>query len=306
MPITDYVTLSPEVDSALQDGRPVVALESAVITHGLPRPHNLESARRCEAAVRAVGAVPATIGVVSGRLVVGLDEDQLVTLALSEDVGKVSRRDLALTVARGGHGGTTVSATMIAAYLAGIRVFATGGIGGVHRGEADDVSADLPELAMTSVAVVCAGAKSILDLPRTLEYLETAGVPVIGYGTDAFPAFYATSSGLPVDARVETAEEVAALLRVKWEMGLEGGLLVTVPPPPEAALPYDEMEAAVEQALEAAAREGVRGKALTPFLLSRVAEATGARSLTANLALLENNARVAAEVAVALAPLLAG
>ncbi len=300
MSIADYLTVAPEVTAALEEGRPVVSLESTVISHGLPRPANYETARRCEAAIREEGAVPATVGIIAGRIVVGLDDDQLTTLAFSEDVRKVSRRDYAIAVARREHGATTVAGTMIAAYLAGIRLFATGGIGGVHRGTADDVSADLPELAMTSVAVVCAGAKAILDLPRTLEYLETAGVPVLGYQTDEFPAFYARSSGLPVDVRVEGPAEAAAILRTKWNMGLEGGVLIAVPPPAERALPNDELEAAISAALEQAAQAGITGKALTPYLLSCLNEITGGRSLDVNIALLEQNARIAARIATAL------
>ncbi len=300
MPISDYLTIAPTVQDALDAGRPVVALESTVISHGLPRPQNLETARRCEWVIREEGAVPATIGIIGGRIVVGLNDDQLRTLAFEDGVRKVSRRDYPIAVARGEHGATTVGGTMMAAYLAGIRVFATGGIGGVHRGDAGDVSADLPELAMTSVAVVCAGAKSILDLPRTLEYLETAGVPVLGYGTDTFPAFYATSSGLPVDARVDSPDEAAAIIYAKWDMGLEGGMLVTVPPPADLALPSDQMDAAVREALVEAESEGVTGRALTPYLLDRVSALTAGRSLAVNIALLEQNARVAARIAAAL------
>ncbi len=304
MPLASHVTIAPEVAEALNSGRPVVALESTVIAHGLPRPTNLEVARRCEAAVREEGAVPATVGIISGELIIGLNDDQMRTLALAEGVRKVSRRDFGIAIARREHGATTVAGTMIAAHLAGIRVFATGGIGGVHRGDADDVSADLPELASTPVAVVCAGAKSILDLPRTLEYLETAGVPVLGYQTDTFPAFYAVSSGLPVDARVETPEEAAAMISARWALGLEGGVLIAVPPPADLALPSDEMEAAIAEALHAAEEAGVRGKALTPFLLARVGETTAGRSLAVNIALLEQNARVAARLAEALTPML--
>ena len=300
MSIADYLTIAPEVAAALEEGRPVVSLESTVISHGLPRPANYETARRCEAAIREEGAVPATVGIIAGRIVVGLDDDQLTTLAFSEDMRKVSRRDYAIAVARREHGATTVAGTMIAAYLAGIRLLATGGIGGVHRGAADDVSADLPELAMTSVAVVCAGAKAILDLPRTLEYLETAGVPVLGYQTDEFPAFYARYSGLPVDVRIEEPAEAAAILRTKWDMGLEGGVLVAVPPPAELALPNDQLEAATGAALEQAARAGITGKALTPYLLSCINEITSGRSLDVNIALLEQNARIAARIAAAL------
>lgn len=303
MSLPEHLIIASEVQQALDQGGPVVALESTVISHGLPRPLNLEVARRCAAAVHEEGAVPATVGVIAGKVIVGLNDDDIITLALGDDVRKVSRRDFGIVIAKRQHGGTTVAGTMIAAHLAGIRVFATGGIGGVHRGDADDVSADLPELAGTPVAVVCAGAKSILDLPRTLEYLETAGVPVLGYQTDTFPAFYAASSGLPVDERVDTSEQAAAVIRARWEFGLEGGVLVVVPPPAEVALPNDEMEAAIAEALRAADRAGVRGKALTPFLLAHLGEATQGRSLQANIALLEQNARVAARIAVALAAL---
>ncbi len=304
MPFPSHFTVAPEVAEALNAGRPVVALESTVIAHGLPRPTNLEVARRCEAAIREEGAIPATVGIISGKVVVGLNDDQIRTLALAEGVRKVSRRDFGIAIARREHGATTVAGTMVAAHLAGIRVFATGGIGGVHRGNADDVSADLPELAGTPVAVVCAGAKAILDLPRTLEYLETAGVPVLGYQTDTFPAFYATSSGLPVDARVETPQEAAAIISARWALGLEGGVLIAIPPPADLALPPDEMEAAIAEALRAAEETGVTGKALTPFLLARVGEITAGRSLAVNIALLEQNARVAAQIAEALTPLL--
>ncbi len=304
MPLHDYFSISPEVEEALDEGRPVVALESTVIAHGLPRPLNLEVARRCEVAIRAEGAVPATIGIISGVIVIGLNDDQLVTLALADNIRKVSRRDYGIVIACKEHGATTVSGTMIAAYLAGIRLLATGGIGGVHRGNADDVSADLPELAGTSVAVVCAGAKSILDLPRTLEYLETAGVPILGYRTDTFPAFYATSSGLPVDVRLETPQEAAAIIAARWNLGLEGGTLIVVPPPANLALPNDTMEAAIAEALDAARLAGVTGKALTPFLLSRIGENTQGRSLEVNAALLEQNARVAAQIAAALMEML--
>ena len=301
MTLTDYLAIAPDVRAALEAGRAVVALKSTVISHGLPRPTNLEVARRCEAAIREEGATPATVGIIEGRIVVGLNDDQLRTLALAEDVRKVSRRDYPIAVARREMGATTVAGTMIAAYMAGIQVFATGGIGGVHRGNSDDVSADLPELAGTPVGVVCAGAKSILDLPRTLEYLETAGVPVLGYGTDTFPAFYAASSGLPVDARVDTPQQAAAILRARWDLGFAGGVLIAVPPPDDLAMPNDVMDAAVEQALHDAEGAGVRGKAITPFLLSRVSEITGGRSLEVNIALLERNARTAAHIAKALA-----
>jgi len=301
MPITDYLTIAPPVQEALDAGQPVVALESTVISHGLPRPHNYETARQMEAAIREAGAVPATVGLFHGQIVVGCNDDQLRTLAYAENIRKVSRRDFPIAIARRELGATTVAGTMIAAYLAGIQVFATGGIGGGHRGDADDVSADLPELAMTSVAVVCAGAKAILDLPRTLEYLETAGVPVLGYGTDTFPAFYAASSGLPVDTRVDSPAEAAAIIRAKWEMGLQGAVLVTVPPPADLALPAEEVEAAVEAAMRDASVSGVTGKALTPYLLARVSEITAGRSLEVNIGLLVQNARIAAQIAVQLA-----
>ncbi len=292
--------IASEVEAAMAEGRPVVALESTVISHGLPRPQNLDTARRVEAAVRDEGAIPATIGIIEGKITVGLSDAQLEFLATAENVRKVSRRDFGIAAARKEHGATTVAGTMIAAHWAGIQMFATGGIGGVHRGDALDISADLPELARTPVAVVCAGAKSILDLPRTLEWLETAGVPVIGYQTETFPAFYATSSGLPVDVCANKPSEAAEIIRAKWSLGLEGGLLITVPPPERLALPAADMEAAIEQALEEATQAGVTGKAMTPFLLSRMSEITAGRSLTVNIALLEQNARVAARIARAL------
>jgi pseudouridine-5'-phosphate glycosidase len=295
-----YFVVHPAVRAALEEGRPVVALESTVITHGLPRPTNLEAAHRLEAIVQQAGATPATVGVVGGTLIVGLSDDQIERLAMSDEVCKVSRRDLPIVAAHGLDGSTTVAATMLLAHWAGVRVFATGGIGGVHRGGAGDVSADLPELARTPVAVVCSGAKSVLDLPRTLEWLETHGVPVIGYQTDTLPAFYALSSGLPVDVRVDSPREAADIVRTGWEMGLETGVLIAVPPPASLALPDDEMEQAIERALAEAEAQGVSGRDLTPFLLSHLAELTGGRSLAVNLALLERNARVGSGVAVAL------
>jgi pseudouridylate synthase len=297
----------------------VVALESTVISHGLPYPENLRTALRLENTVRSQDAVPATIGVIGGEIIVGLDHAQIEHLATAKDVRKVSRRDLPVVVARRLDGATTVATTAWAAHQAGVSVFATGGIGGVHRSGlriADcglrsdervagclsaDISADLPELAQTPVLVVCAGAKAILDLPATLEWLETQGVPVVGFGTDSFPAFYNSDSGLPVDIRVDSPEEVAALFRAQRALGLPGGMLVAVPVPAEAELPRDQMEAAITQALEEAEARGVRGKALTPWLLARVSALTGEASLHANLALLENNARVGAQIAVALA-----
>lgn len=298
---TTFLQIAPPVQEALAQGRPVVALESTVISHGLPRPTNLETARRVEAAVREEHALPATIGILDGVIIVGLNDDQLEHLAYAENVRKVSRRDFGIVIARKESGATTVAGTMIAAHMAGIKIFATGGIGGVHRGGAGDISADLPELAQTPVAVVCAGAKAILDLPRTLEWLETAGVPVIGYQAKMFPAFYSTSSDLPVDASVQTPEEAAAIIRACWALEARGGVLITVPPPADLALASADMEKAVESALRAADEAGIRGKELTPFLLTRVSQITAGRSLTVNLALLEQNAHVAAQIAGALA-----
>jgi pseudouridine-5'-phosphate glycosidase len=294
-------SIAPEVAAALAAGAPVVALESSLVAHGLAPPAGVEVAERMEAAVRAEGAVPATIGIVAGRIHVGLDREAIQRLARGESVMKVSRRDLAVAVALGRDGGTTVATTMVCAHRAGIRVFATGGIGGVHRGAETsmDVSADLEELARTPVAVVCAGAKAILDLPRTLEVLETKGVPVIGYRTDEFPAFYARSSGFRVGARADDAKAAAAIIRAQLALGL-GGVLVANPPPAETALPWPRVETAVAAAVAEAEARNVRGHALTPFLLARVADLTGGKSVTANVALLENNARVAARIAVAL------
>ena len=279
----------------------MVALESTLITHGLPRPRNLEVARAMEATVRESDSVPATIAILGGQITVGLTDDQLAYLAEAENVRKCSRRDLPIVLARGEDGATTVAGTMMVSQMAGIRVFATGGIGGVHRGRPFDVSADLIELGRTPVTVVCAGAKAILDLPLTLEVLETQGVPVIGYGVDEFPAFYTRSSGLPIDTRCDTPEEVAAIVRAARDtLGLAGGTLVTVPIPEDDELPAGEAEAAITRALAEADAQGIQGKAVTPFLLARVSELTGEASLRANVTLLLNNARVASAIAVAL------
>ena len=294
--------ISQQVQEALQLGQPIVALESTVIAHGLPYPQNVEMALRMEEIVRGEGGVPGTIGIIGGRLRVGLSGDEIEHLATGSEVRKVSRRDLPLVVARREDGATTVAATMWIAHRAGIQVFATGGIGGVHRGQPFDVSADLPELAATPVAVVCSGAKAILDLPLTLEWLETHGVTVLAYGCNRFPAFYSRDSGLPVDARVDAPEGAAAIYRAQRELGLPAGLLIAVPVPHEAELPAETMETAIVEALNAAAARGVRGKELTPFLLAQVSKLTGGASLAANLALLENNARVAARIAIALTP----
>jgi pseudouridine-5'-phosphate glycosidase len=311
-----------EVQNALDTNSPLVALESALISHGLAYPQNLETAQALEQAVRENGAVPATIAVIGGKIRVGLTKEELERLATQKGVRKVSRRDLPIVVAQGEDGATTVAATLYVAALAGIEVMATGGIGGVHRPVissqmpvvrqtdeslttdywvlATDISADLPELAQTCVAVVCSGAKSILDLPLTLEWLETHGVPILGYRTDEFPAFYSRESGLSVDVRVDTPEEAARIIRAKWELGLEGGVLVTVPVPEEAELPRKLAEEAIERALAVAEEQGVMGKALTPFLLSQIAQSTEGASVEANIALLRNNAAVAARIAGAL------
>jgi pseudouridine-5'-phosphate glycosidase len=301
MPPAPHHLLHPTVRAALEDNRPVVALESTVISHGLPWPENLEVARGMEAAVHEGGATPATIAVLGGRIHVGLDDADLERLARSTGIGKVSRRDLPVVLAQGRDGATTVAGTMIAAHQAGLRVMATGGIGGVHRGDRTDVSADLPELAHTPVLVVASGAKAILDLPATLEWLETWGVPVVGYRTDELPAFYSRESGLRLEARADSPEEAAAIAEALWERGFPSGMLLCVPCPEEAALPAAEVEDAIAQAVREAGEQGIRGKAVTPFLLARVAALTGGRAKAANLALLRNNARVAAAVAAALA-----
>lgn len=293
------VHVAQEVQAAIEAGRAVVGLESTLISHGLPRPRNLEVAHRLEAVVRAGEAVPATVGIIAGQPTVGLTDPDLEILATSEGVRKCSRRDLAIAVARNEHGATTVAGTLALLSQVDIKVLATGGIGGVHRGaEATfDISADLVELARTPAIVVCAGAKAILDLPRTLEVLETAGVAVLGWQTDALPAFYMASSGLPVSVGVESADEVARIARAAWSLGTGAGLLVTVPPPPELVLAQEVIERALADALRDAERRGISGAAVTPFLLGAIAESTGGESVDANLALLENNARVAAEIA---------
>jgi pseudouridine-5'-phosphate glycosidase len=304
MPL-DLLQLSPTVAAALADDAPVVALESTLVTHGLPHPHNVAAARRAEAAVRAAGAVPATVALHDGRIMVGLADDQLEDLGRANGVPKVSRQNLAAVLGQAGWAGTTVSATMVAAHLAGIEVFATGGIGGVHRGGEVtlDISADLEELARTPVAVVCAGPKSILDVPRTLEVLETRGVPVVGWGTDEVPGFFARSSGYRAPSCVRDATEAAVLVRRQRALGLTAGILFCVPIPEAAAMARDEMEALIELAVRETDEAGVHGPAATPAVLSRVAELTGGRSVVANLALIEHDASVAAALAVALAHL---
>ncbi|WP_438025679.1 pseudouridine-5'-phosphate glycosidase [Sorangium sp. So ce233] len=305
MSVKDHLSISPEVRKALADGLPVVALESTIITHGMPHPQNLEMAQRVEAMVRRNGAVPATIAIMDGKLKVGVTADDLERLARGGGKAtKASRRDVAALLVSGAMAGTTVATTMMAAAWAGIHVFATGGIGGVHRGAETtfDVSADLEELRQTQVAVVCAGAKSILDIPKTLETLETSGVPVLGYKTEDFPAFWARQSGQKVDHRVESAEEAARVIALQFELGM-GGILVANPIPESHAVDARAMEAWIEEAIKGAEAEGVSRKDLTPFLLKRIVELTGGKSLIANIALVENNAAVAAEIAVAMSEL---
>ena len=296
------LALGAEVKQAKADQAAIVALESTIITHGMPWPRNLETARQVEQAVRDAGAIPATIAVIEGQLHVGLDADKLEALAAMKDAAKLSRADMAACIATGGTGATTVAATMIGAHLAGIEVFATGGIGGVHRGAelSFDISTDLRELAKTPVTVVGAGAKAILDLPKTLEVLETLGVPVIAFGQDGFPAFWARESGLQAPLRMDSATDIAAAARMRSEMGVEGGQLVANPIPAEAEIPLAEISSVIEQALSAAQSAGIGGKAVTPFLLQHIFEATQGRSLEANIALVLNNARLGAEIARAL------
>jgi pseudouridine-5'-phosphate glycosidase len=292
-----WLRVDPEVAAALATGRPVVALESAVITHGLPRPVNLEIARYMETEILSAGAQPAIVALLDGEICLGLSSQALERLALADRASKISRRDLGIVSVRGGIGGTTVAATMIVAHAAGVKIFATGGIGGVHLGSSGDVSADLPELSRTPVAVVCSGAKAILDLPRTLEWLETAGVPIIGWRTDEFPAFFSHGSGLSVNVRADTPAEVANILRSHWGMNLESGVLICVPCPEDVSVPFEIVEQALDQAEAEAKSSGIAGKDLTPFLLNRLSELSNGATLRANLALLRNNARVAAAIA---------
>jgi pseudouridine-5'-phosphate glycosidase len=303
MPLQPLTETSAEVSEALRTHRPVVALESTIISHGMPYPDNLTTAQAVEQVVRDHGAVPATIALVDGVLRIGLDDAGLERLANDPNVAKASRKDLPALIAAGATAGTTVAATMFLAHRAGIGIFATGGIGGVHRGaeQTYDISADLTELGSTAVTVVCAGAKSILDLPKTLEVLETQGVPVIGVGTDEFPAFFTPASGLPVDHRVDSAKELARVVALHRSLGLPGGVLVANPIPAADALVASEIDAIISQALADADREGVTRKEVTPFLLARINELTDGRSLIANVALIRNNAAFAADLAVALA-----
>ena len=295
-----YLKISPAVQKALDEGRPVIALESTIISHGMPYPQNLETARLCEAEARKNGAEPATVAVIHGQLCAGLTDEELEYLARTgPEVTKASRRDLPILAAQQADGATTVAATMIVAAMAGIKVFATGGIGGVHRGAETtmDISADLEELARTPVAVVCAGAKSILDLGLTLEYLETKGVPVLGYRTKMLPAFYTYESDFEVDYRMDTPQQIADAIRAQREMGYPGGMLITNPIPAEYAMPKAVIDAAIEQALAEANAQGVKGKAITPFLLARVCELTGGESLKSNIKLVLNNVALASQIA---------
>lgn len=298
--MTDRLQLHPQVAAALAGNKPVVALESTVIAHGLPRPENLATARRLEQIVRDAGATPATVAVLQGSLRVGLDDDQLELLAQSGEVRKLSTRDLAIAAAVRADGATTVAATMWIAHRAGIKVFATGGIGGVHRGSLPDVSADLPELRRTPMIVVCSGPKIVLDLPATREWLETNSVTVIGYECDELPAFYSRGSGLPVDARCDTAAEVLAIYQAQKELGVNSALLVTVPVPAAAEVEAEFLQSVLAESLAQAQREQITGRDVTPFLLARMAERSEGATLKANIALLENNARVAAQIAGAL------
>lgn len=304
MKMNQYLDVAPEVAEALAAGKPVVALESTIISHGMPYPKNVETALLVEQAIRENGAVPATIAVIGGRLKAGLSKDEIEHLGKSgRAVAKASRRDLPVLVARGEDGATTVTTTMIIAHMAGIKIFATGGIGGVHRGAevTMDISADLEELAQTPVMVVCAGAKSILDLGLTLEYLETKGVPVIGYGTEELPAFYTRKSGFGVDYRVDSPEELAAIFKAQRDLDYKGGMLVTNPIPEEYAMDKTIIDAAIEKALSEAKEQGIHGKETTPFLLAKVVELTGGDSLESNIKLVLNNAKVAARTAACLA-----
>lgn len=295
-----YLDISPEVAEALNSGKPVVALESTIISHGMPYPRNVETALLVEQTIRENGAVPATIAIIGGRLKAGLSKDEIEYLGKSgRNVAKTSRRDIAALVARKADGATTVTTTMMIAHMAGISIFATGGIGGVHRGAevTMDISADLEELCNTPVMVVCAGAKSILDLGLTLEYLETKGVPVIGYGTDELPAFYTRHSGFGVDYRADSPEELAAMFKAQRDLGLKGGMLVTNPIPEEYSMDKAVIDAAIDQAIKEASEKGIKGKETTPFLLAKVVELTGGDSLDSNIALVLNNARLAAKTA---------
>jgi pseudouridine-5'-phosphate glycosidase len=297
--VNRYLDLSEEVRKAIEDKKPIVALESTIISHGMPYPQNVETALKVEEIIREHGAVPATIGIIGGRLKAGLTSEEIDYMGRAKNIAKVSRRDIPYLIAHKRDGATTVASTMIIASMAGIRVFATGGVGGVHRGaeKTMDISADLEELAMTEVAVVCAGAKSILDLGLTLEYLETKGVPVLGYQTEELPAFYTRKSGFGVDYKVDTPEEIADILRTKWDLGLKGGALIANPIPEEYSMDADLITRVIEDAVKEAEALGIKGKDTTPFLLAKIKEITGGESLESNIQLVYNNARLAAEIA---------
>ena len=298
--INDYLDIKEEVKDALAEKKPIVALESTIISHGMPYPENIISAKRSEAIIREAGGIPATIAIIKGRIKIGLTENDLDHMGKDSGITKASRRDMAMILSKGIDGATTVATTMLCADLAGIRVFATGGIGGVHRnGQVTmDVSADLQELSGTNVGVVCAGAKSILDIGLTLEYLETHGVPVIGYGTENFPAFYIRESGFKVDYRVDNPAEIARALKVKWDLGLKGGMVIANPIPEEFEMDREYISAVIDEAVEAAEKEGVKGKGITPFVLARLHTKTGDKSLFANKELVYNNVRLAAQIAI--------
>lgn len=295
----EFMDINPEVAKALEEGTPVIALESTIISHGMPYPKNVETALEVEEIIRKGGAVPATIGIIDGRIKIGLTKEEVEYMATAKNVYKVSRRDFPLVISQKADGATTVAGTMIAANMAGIRMFVTGGIGGVHRGagETHDISADLEELKMTDVTVICAGVKSILDIPGTLEYLETAGVPVITYGADEFPAFFSRKSGQPAECRMDDPAAIAALINAKDQMGLKGGVLVACPLPEEDEIPFEEIDVVIQKALKECEEQNITGKRITPFLLSRVTEMTEGKSLEANIKLVFNNAKVGAAIA---------
>lgn len=296
---SNYLDIKPEVAKALEEGMPVVALESTIIAHGMPYPKNVETALEVEKVIREGGAVPATIAIINGRIKVGLTEEEIEYLGTADNVLKVSRRDFPLVIAKKLNGATTVAGTMIAANMAGIKLFVTGGIGGVHRGagESFDISADLEELKMTDVAVVCAGVKSILDIGATLEYLETAGVPVVTFGADEFPAFYSRRSGFDAECRLDDPKDVAEMIRAKDALGLRGGMLIACPVPEADEIPYEKMDVVIKEALKECEEQGVKGKRITPFLLSKVKDLTEGSSLEANIRLVLNNARIGAAIA---------
>ena len=296
---SNYLDIKPEVAEALKEGKPVVALESTIIAHGMPYPKNVETAIKVEEVIKEGGGVPATIAIIGGRIKIGLTKEEIEYLGTADNVLKVSRRDFPLVLAKKLDGATTVAGTMIAASMAGIKLFVTGGIGGVHRGagESFDISADLEELKMTDVAVVCAGVKSILDIGATLEYLETAGVPVVTFGADEFPAFYSRRSGFAAECRIDEAKDVAEMLRAKEALGLRGGMLIACPVPEEDEIPYEKMDGVIKKALAECEKQGVKGKRITPFLLSKVKDLTEGSSLEANIKLVLNNARIGAEIA---------